>query len=91
MANSLSEELQQKLKACKTIEELKAMASDAGTELPDEVLQAVAGGKLYGEEECPAWRSCEYYCKVYDTSGDCTWVALPFYSGRTLVCESYAS
>ena len=38
MADNLSAELQQKLKECKTIEELVAVASDAGVELPDEVL-----------------------------------------------------
>ena len=91
MADNLSADLQKKLKECKTVEELVAVASDAGVELPDEVLQSVAGGKLYGEDECPAWRSCEYYCKTYDASGECTWVVLPFYSGHTLTCESYTS
>ena len=41
----LTEELKEKLKNCKTAEELKALFADAGLTLSDEELNAVAGGE----------------------------------------------
>ena len=41
---SLTDEQKEKAKACKTADELMALAGDWGVELPDEVLDAVAGG-----------------------------------------------
>ena len=42
--SSLTEEQLEKAKACKTAEELMALAGKEGIELPDEVLNAIAGG-----------------------------------------------
>ena len=41
---SLTEEQKKKAKACKTAKELVDFLAEAGVELPDEVLDAVAGG-----------------------------------------------
>ena len=46
---SLTEEQKEKVKACQTPEELIALAGKEGIELPDEVLDAVAGGFLFNE------------------------------------------
>ncbi len=45
--DSLSDELKEKAKACKTMDELTALADKEGIELPDEVLDAVAGGGCF--------------------------------------------
>ncbi len=45
--DSLTDEQKEKAKACKTPDELTALAAKEGIELPDEVLDAVAGGYLY--------------------------------------------
>ena len=42
---SLTEEQKEKAKACKTAKELLDFLAEAGVELPDELLDAVAGGK----------------------------------------------
>ena len=44
----LSPELQEKAKACKTPEEIIALAKESGYELADEDLEALAGGKGWG-------------------------------------------
>lgn len=44
--DSLTDEQKEKAKECKTPEELTALAGKAGIELPDEVLDAVAGGYI---------------------------------------------
>lgn len=54
--NDLTEEQKEKARACKTPEELVALAREEGVELSDEQLEVVAGG---------AWNDCNY-CK-----GDC--------------------
>ncbi len=41
---SLTEEQKEKAKACKTAKELLDFLAEAGVELPDEVLDKVAGG-----------------------------------------------
>lgn len=41
---SLTPEQMEKAKACKTAEELAAVASEEGFELSDEALEAIAGG-----------------------------------------------
>ena len=46
-------ELQEKLKACKSAEELAALAEAVGVELADDELDAVSGG---------AWWDCDAYC-----------------------------
>ena len=40
----LTEEQKAKVKACKTAEELAALAKEEGVELSDEQLEAIAGG-----------------------------------------------
>ena len=42
--DSLSDEQKEKAKACRTAEELLKLAQDAGIALPDELLEAAAGG-----------------------------------------------
>ena len=42
--DSLTDEQKEKAKACKTMDELTELAGKEGIELPDEVLDAVAGG-----------------------------------------------
>ena len=42
--DNLSDDLKEKVKACKTMEEVMELAGKEGIELPDEVVDAVAGG-----------------------------------------------
>ena len=42
--DSLTDEQKEKARNCKTLDELKLIAGREGMELPDEVLDAVAGG-----------------------------------------------
>ena len=42
--DSLTDEQKEKAKACKTMDELTALAAKEGIELPDEALDMVAGG-----------------------------------------------
>ena len=44
LSDSMTEEQKEKAAACKTVEEMMALAAREGIELPDEVLDAVAGG-----------------------------------------------
>jgi len=50
----LSPELQEKVKACTTPEELLALAKEQGHELSEEELDAIAGGRKWGEP-CEDW------------------------------------
>ncbi len=45
---SLTEEQKEKAKQCKSTDELTALAGQMGVELPDEILDVVAGGRRYG-------------------------------------------
>ena len=45
--DSLTDEQKEKAKECKTADELIKLAGEEGIELPDEVLDAVAGGYLH--------------------------------------------
>ena len=49
--NGLSEEQKEKVRACKDPKELVALLSDMGVELPDELLDGVAGGVIYRVHE----------------------------------------
>ena len=50
LAASLTEEQREKVKACKTPDELTALLGKLGVALPDELLDAVAGGVKYHED-----------------------------------------
>ena len=59
----LSPEMQEKVRACKTPEEIQALALEAGYELSEEDLDQIAGGSaLWGpwkcetNDGCPRWR-----------------------------------
>ena len=45
--DSLTDEQKEKAKACKSADELITLAGTEGIELPDEILDAVAGGYLF--------------------------------------------
>lgn len=69
--NGLTDEQKEKAKACKTPEELTAFLSELGAALPDELLDAVAGGTYdnlhWWERTHETWRDAgcpnpyEYY------------------------------
>ena len=52
---SLTDEQKEKAKTCKSWDELTALAGKEGIELPDEVLDAVAGGILYARSYDKDW------------------------------------
>lgn len=57
--NSLTDEQKKKAEACETPDELSALAAKEGVELPDEVLDAVAGGYIYYKADafgCCKWQ-----------------------------------
>ena len=45
--DSLTDEQKEKAKKCKTMDELVKLAAEEGVELPDEAIDAVAGGYIY--------------------------------------------
>ncbi len=47
---SLSGEQRERAKSCKSIDELMSFVGEEGVELPDELLDAVAGGYVYNTE-----------------------------------------
>ena len=49
----LSPELQEKARQCKTKEELNAFITENNLELPEEVLEMVAGGGCFSGTEIP--------------------------------------
>jgi hypothetical protein len=53
--DSLTDEQKEKAKACETLDELTALAGKEGVELPDELLDAVAGGFVYWNRETKKW------------------------------------
>ena len=54
----LTDEQKAKAKACKTMEELTALAGKEGIEMPDEVLEAVAGGEICDINACQNHSNC---------------------------------
>lgn len=61
---NLSPELQEKLKTCKTSEDLKALAESEGFELSEAKLDGVTGG---GMADCPDYQTCDIFsCWHYD-------------------------
>lgn len=80
--DDLSPELQEKAKACTTIEEFVELSQEEGFELSEELLGSVAGGESWSEyvaRECPGFYGCGDYCGVYyrtpECRVNCTWVA----------------
>ena len=75
--DSLTDEQKEKSKQCKTMDELTALAAKEGIELPDEVLDTVAGGapmfdchEVYGESACSDYMPTvsEIVDAAFDTS-----------------------
>ena len=60
---SLTEEQKEKAKACKTTDELVKLAASEGIELPDELLDAVAGGVVVEIKGTGTW-------SAFDNKGD---------------------
>ena len=56
--NDLTDEQKARVKACKTAEELVALAEAEGVELSDEQLNSIAGGDSFW---CPTATSCPNY------------------------------
>ena len=54
----LTPEQQEKAKACKTAEELIALAKEEGIELTDEQLEDMSGGVNWKRPDCP-WNDCD--------------------------------
>ena len=46
--DNLTDEQKEKAKACKTYDELMEFAGKEGIELPDDLAEAVSGGKIIG-------------------------------------------
>ena len=66
--DSLTDEQKKKAKACENMDELTALAASAGVELPDEMLDAVSGGRRrdigsFLIKYCPycKGKSCDVY------------------------------
>lgn len=52
----LTPEQQEKAKACKTPEDILALAKEEGYELSEEELQAISGGGMWDIKRCPAFK-----------------------------------
>ena len=66
----LSPEFQEKARACSNIDELLNLAEENNIPLPDEAVEAVAGGKSKTSEECPKCGSKNIY-KINSTRAYC--------------------
>ena len=64
--DSLSNEQKEKAKECKSMDELMLLAGRYGIELPDEALDAVAGGITWPHDATETWanRTCPYCGKT---------------------------
>ena len=56
--DSLTDEQKEKAKACTSMDEMMALAGEWGVELPDDVLDAVAGGFEWDLD----YNQCDYGC-----------------------------
>ena len=71
----LSPELQEKVRACGSLEELLALAKEEKVPIPDEALAAIAGGEdaevgsWCGKEKCPRCGSEKVQLIAYTGSG----------------------
>ena len=64
----LSPELQEKARACKDAGELMELAGKNKIPLPDEALEAAAGGKDSSDDVCPAGDGKEHHRLKFDRS-----------------------
>ena len=62
--DDLTPEMQEKARACKTPEDVLALAKEGGIELTDEQLEAVSGGEY--DWGCFDKRQCIDVCSKYD-------------------------
>ena len=67
--NSLSPEQQEKLKNCSSPKEAMKILVEDGKELPDELLDAMAGGNTDGTEKCPKCGSTNVVYLCFDADG----------------------
>ena len=49
----LTDEQKEQAKKCKNMDEMMKLAGEWGIELPDEMLDAVAGGQHFEHDHCP--------------------------------------
>ena len=61
---NISPELKEKALACKSTEELVALAKSEGIELSEEQLESIAGGSWYDGDRCD-----DYTCQVVCSAG----------------------
>ena len=62
----LTPEQQEKARACKTPEDILALAKEEGYELSEDELSSIAGGGEYEDEWDLVWdpRCSDYHCKT---------------------------
>ena len=74
----LRSEIKEKIRACKTLDELKALAEAEGFELSEEDLQGVSGGGLEGCNDyykCSDFDCDEHHCgTLVCGTFNCSWV-----------------
>ena len=74
----LAPELQEKARACGSVEELLALAKESKVPLPDEALEAIAGGNGVDSDgcgmkpKCPNCGSKDVKCTGKESSRGCT-------------------
>jgi hypothetical protein len=79
MWDSLTDEQKEKAKACKTLDELTALAGKEGVELPDEVLDQVGGGCGDGTPDYVICPKCHENVVVSFTGGGLISMTLEWY------------
>ena len=57
--DGLDKDVQDKVKECKTMEELNDLLTEEGIDLSDELLQSIAGGGH--SDSCPPYYVCPLY------------------------------
>jgi hypothetical protein len=63
ISDSLSGEQREKIKACKSVDDFMKFAGEEGIELPDEMLDTVAGGAIWQAED-GTWMVLDSYHRV---------------------------
>ena len=67
--DGLTDEQKEKARACRTAEELTALAGKEGIELPDEVLDGIAGGYIYSYYKWGIYGKEKEYDVIEDKTG----------------------